>query len=100
MGAIVSAVVNAGISVVFFVCYCKNNKSGGDTDVALVAEVGGGVEVEMEVKAPTLEVEVELEAPEVEIEVEVEAPEVEIEVEAEVEVEVEVEAEVEVEVEV
>merc|ERR1712146_408883 len=85
---IISAAINAGLAVLCFCCYCKKNSSSG-AEVALVAEVGGDIEVEMEVEAPTLEIEVDVEAPE--IEVEVEAPCVEIEVEAP-EVELEVEA--------
>merc|ERR1712232_998946 len=84
---------NGGLSVLFFCCWKRGKSSGNsDANVALMGEVGGSVEVEMEVEAPTLEVEVELEAPEVEVEVEIEAPEVEIEVEIEApEVEVDVE---------
>merc|ERR1711903_286530 len=93
IGMIVGAVINAGLAVLFFCCYKKGGKLGGNSDgeVALMAEAGG--EVEVEIVAP--EVEIEIEAPEVEVEVEVEA-EVEIEVEVP---EVEVEAEVEVEIE-
>merc|ERR1712125_87727 len=91
IGMLVGCVINGGLSVLFFCCWKKGKSSGNsDANVALMGEVGGSVEVEMEVEAPTLEVEVELEAPEIEVEVEIEAPEVEIEVEIEApEVEIE-----------
>jgi hypothetical protein len=94
IGMLVGCVINGGLSVLFFCCWKKGKSSGNsDANVALMGEVGGSVEVEMEVEAPTLEVEVELEAPEIEVEVEIEAPEVEIEVEIEApEVEIEIEA--------
>jgi len=86
-------------------CFCwKRAKSGGDAEVAFVADVecGGNVDVEigLEIVGATLEVALEVEEPCYEVEIELDAPEVEIELEAEVEIEVGMDVEVEMEVEV
>ena len=105
--------IEAGLSILFYSCYCKQKKGQPETiNDSLLAdsknykksslfdvESGGSVNVEQVVDQP--EVEIQFDAPTLEVEIELELPpQVEIEVEVVEEVKVEVGADVEIKVEV